>query len=488
MKHILSVKKEQSFLKWALIQKNGKDPIVRCLDYLDLSSCDSPYEEIFKRIGRILQKEAPLLVGSLPASKIVQKKITIPVTAKKAIASALKYQIETLFPYSLEGFHLEKRFFTEKKQTDVQLCLTHASLVKSAIDELKQIDLEPEGLTNDIEGLKQFFIRQQVTEKTILAHLGYQETLLLLFENQKLLKEITFSSGYKELAGRDQIDLERTIASSYQSHYAMQMQRALVSLCGSEKIPCLLTGFFQLILNREDCFPQGMKELKIESETLFDAFSTGFFALEIGLGLVFLEKNTLQYDLKPYSTEKKEIKEFNFLKKSAFLSFFLVALTLFIYCFVKNDLRSHLTEVLESRGMHFSVASTLDEVFSSIKNLNDLEKNKPLFLDCESKPFLITKLIDHLAGPIKYHKLEMKKINYAVLQYPTFKSPSKTYQIKVILGVCGELIDREEFIKTLKKQSWVDQKKSVKCEKNETQTTMEFFLNSTTDRSSSKKN
>jgi hypothetical protein len=488
MKHILSVKKEQSFLKWALIQKNGKDPIVRCLDYLDLSSCNSPYEEIFKRIGRILQKETPLLVGSLSASKVVQKKITIPVTSKKALTGALNYQIETLFPYPLEEFHLEKRFFKRKKQTEVQLCLTHVSLVKSAIDELKQIDLEPEALTNDIEGLKQFFIRQQVKRKVVLAHLGYQETLLLLFENQELIKEITFSSGYRELVGKDQIDLEKTLPGSYQANYQIQMQRALISLCGSEKIPYLPTGFFQLILNREACFQQGMEELEVESESLFDTFSTGFFALETGLGLVFLEKNALQYDLKPFLTEKREKKELDLLKKSAFLSFSLMTLTLLIYCFVKNDLRSQLTQVLESRGMHFSVASTLDEVFSSMKNLSEGEKNKSLFLDCESKPFLMTKLIDHLAGPIKDHQLEMKKINYSVLQYPTFKSPTKPNQIKVILGVSGDLADIEGFIKTLKKQSWVDQKKSVKCEKNETQTTMEFFLNSTTERSFTKKN
>lgn len=165
-------------------------------------------------LTEIRQKLMPMadrLVTNLPYSLYGSRYMSFPFKDKKKLLSAVRFAVEDEIPFDLDDCVLASQIFpTKSKETHVLTGFAPLGPLGNFLDQLKELDLQPDSVAMDHSALSSLLIRQKGPPEAALAvfNLGHRKSSFTVFRNNiPVIHRTTMIGGFH---------LTKAIAEKYQ--------------------------------------------------------------------------------------------------------------------------------------------------------------------------------------------------------------------------------------------------------------------------------
>jgi type IV pilus assembly protein PilM len=430
---IVGVENTPTSLKLAFLKKRGKGwDVTRTVEISHEDAC---------QVLDIIPDSA-LIVSALPEAQVLVRPLELPLKKEKDIDKAFEFQAENLLPYPLEKAILQKSVASKKPESTL---LTVFAVKKEHLNEhlsrLREQKIESEIVTSPSCALKALCSHLgEQNQPTLIMHLGEQEGVVILIENDELLASRSFEN--------DKYEMQKSVLSILTSNKSKKIDT--IYLFASQEIAARI-----------------VKEATGKNVELPDLEKDHpGFSLAIGIALSATKGSFPNFRRKeftyPYQWKK--------VKKPLLTYFSAAALVLVaLFSLEKNVLTRSEKRLLE-RGSYLvektpSKEELLDKLQSLSKELEHTPNTFALLPILPSVSELMASFCKDSAfiNSEKEPLVNIDEFQYTLVSRPSFESRAAHYQVKVdiLLSSANPKIAQAfyEYLKT--NHPFVDQQKEV---------------------------
>lgn len=356
----------------------------------------------------VLEGKSFDIITGLSSSDILLRNLSLKLTAKREILSALPFQVEDLLPYPEDEVILLPTLFPSKeKGTDVFLLGTAKKTVKSHLETLSFVELDPD--TVSCTPLALFRFARHYFPRSLdlcVHHLGEIESLFIIIKEGKLHSSHTQNFGYQDLIKED-------------SHAELKRMVAYLQTKNPEIETILLTGAPATLPHLEE-----FSLLDLENHSLKE------YALPIGLALdaAAHDKQSGQF------RQEQEVSKTKIQKnRRLFTKYFATCLSCLLTILIlgnaglKRKERAILQTIEAPKGIRLS------EAVARMKK--ELSSQKNATLTPITTPTVTTVLSWLSTHPALSEKCTIKHLRYQLVKIPKLGSSIKSALGKVELEI-----------------------------------------------------
>ncbi len=147
------------------------------------------------------------IVTSLPSTHVTLRVLSIPLKQKKKVEKAYRFELEDMVPFSIEESILEHQIIGDENGSLVLCALAPEKLVKSYLEWLQSIGIDPDWLTFDGMGILNLYSNafKNVSQKNpessciLVIDIGHISTKIIFFKDFKPCFFRNISWGGKNL-------------------------------------------------------------------------------------------------------------------------------------------------------------------------------------------------------------------------------------------------------------------------------------------------
>jgi hypothetical protein len=459
MMQIISIKKEENFLKIALCEKRFNAFSVKYLEMMDLDKLDlETIQEKLKNIEKFQRPNALFLLG-LSSLDVLEKNLKFPPLSWQKVKKLIPFQKEALFPYGLDAFEMKELYLSLKNEKEVVFLLSAKEELKNRANSLGRYSIEPEVAYFDSLGIRHLLRRKTFAGKGVFIHLNYLETVVVFYDNHQLKEQVVIDFGYQSL--------QEGVTEF--THLSIQIAiDQILKVRNEEEGVTILSGFFHKI-------PQILQNFKNGSFLEKDK-SLGLYTLEIANAEAYLADQKSGLDLEWLELPKTRQNLLNGFEKLKKILFALVMLG-FINLFILGNF----AETRISKLLSFEPAFTnrsIRSIFQTIDKMVEQDKNLLVVLDLNRQPIAMSQVIETVSKPVLLNGCEFIGCNFNLEKYPQFKAPLTPFSMRVELFVKGSEKNLQNCVKEIKKFTFIDSKKGIKLEKRQDDCKLEFVVKS----------
>lgn len=513
---VLSIVTENDTVKVSLVKKNKNlFEILQTNSYSKSVFVDGGYQELKQELE--LKFKNFLTSSSISTEHVLIREIDLPVTDRKAIYKTLPFQIEQHLPFSIQEGIIHPFIQKEKRATHVLAFCIHQDSYDHHLKEINQLGVDPHFVSCNPAALCRFSNYLFPNTNTIVIYMGETQTEVVSVCEKKPSFAMSIPIGKQQFIAAfkkdraelssdegesfvDQLDLSRLeetkelhvneVAETLYKHLDRCLyflihkkgQRTLENILYTGQTH-LLSQFHERIEKSLD-LPFKRLEVAEPKKGLLP------FAMSIGVALDPLYEDEMSVQFRALDKTQKEL-NVTLLKKIFFsaVSVFLLSLGI---AFSSHLFLSKKESFLDQKlSMFIETNLEEDSTFDTqkIKNLEfipKLRKVKKHFAKSKKlygyylSPVSVSKIISQLTE-IKEEKnlsVNLKSLDYELVEYPTLEDPFKEYKTKISLRMeAASLEIAKNFFDELSHQFAI-QKDSIKFTENAGDYETTFFLTS----------
>ena len=199
MTHFLGIHLDGQALRVTKLHINNKKVSIDLLRTLAKSDVTENVNPLYNL--EIFQGKDHKIVTGLDSSEMFLRSLSIKLTEKKKVLSALPFQLEGIFPFPLEQALITPYIFKEDiASSKVQVLATQKSNVKEHIDKILRIGLDPDVISSVPSGLARYFSFAFPEESEgILFYFGARSSVAICLHKSALQYSYPFSFGIENL-------------------------------------------------------------------------------------------------------------------------------------------------------------------------------------------------------------------------------------------------------------------------------------------------
>ncbi len=442
--YALGLHAEGQLLKAALLRREEKNQIsVELVRTFDLQET----KDALSALRPILADKKAILITGLDSWEILLREVHIKLKRKRELLSVLPFQSESIVPYPLEEAILVPFVHASgKEESDVTLFATKKESLTQHLERMAELRIDPDRVSAAPTALWRYARSYLAEESASILHLGWEKSCCLCFAKEKILFSQAFHFGvnqfFEALAedapGKsfDQIDCLRLDPEEFPKlsetldkfNREWERLRAFFEKKGLPQtfsflgdIPRPLRCLLEKDLNGEDRPDNGEHSA---------------YAIPIGLALDAIHQDENSIQLRQNTFEQPGL----FKKRMKHLAFCLLgisALTLatwgssHLFLARKQSALIEKIELYRGEKIEPSREGLLQNVRAWSKSLSG--KKVPF-------PYQLTApLVSDFLGWVSTHPqlsqegIEIKRIRYVLINYPTLGKTTLPYQVKVEL-------------------------------------------------------
>lgn len=502
----IGLQTEGSSLKWAKISKKNKQIQIEQLRTVLLAEEENVNPLYFTQ--NLQEKNISHLISGLKTEEVLFRELEIPIQDSQNLSKILPFQIESHIPYPPEEGVVAVQVFPSKstKTSKISLLATKISSLTQHLDFWKNYQIDPDEVSCLPAALcrfLQYFF--PYIEKGLLLYMGHSTSSAVYIEEGKLVFSHAFSLGSDLFFDAMEKEPDKPSASHFLNLYtdpqsylyapARLMQKELDRVFSFlaqklKELPqhIILTGHFSTFPKLKELIathlPEPMQLLSTQNlQESYDSTTLEAYAVPIGLALdgIIGDERSVNFCQKTLLSSPAKKRTIN-----SFFSYAITACLLLITSQLLGYL--HLSKKENYLKEQFLVA--IEDKNTPIRSIEELEtkllsaesrllRNKlPYSLD-PSTPSVSEFLawissLPSLSSP----SLEISKIHYDLVGYPTATSPKELYLAKVSLQIdTTQPVDIPSLKQALLQQdSLIDGKKEFTWETKDSTHLLSFFL------------
>ncbi|PCI77189.1 hypothetical protein COB21_03385 [Candidatus Aerophobetes bacterium] len=448
---IIGIKKDSEHYSIASLSKEGSEIRIHFIETVNSSTA----------LKEILSKKEHVLVAGLPSSQVLLRSFVSLIKKKALLRKTLPFKQREIFPFDPKEGVSKTIISPQGKGFFVRIFSSQKAQVKKHL--LSYEDLRLDVLSIEPMALLRFalFLEQKESD-FLVVHFDRHKTLLLAVENRRVKQYVTLDMGAVELKKHLVGPLEKKLtlkecidkgSKEFVELFGKKIDRALYFLFQKRESlkgqKVLFTGFCEMypveemfLLGREELF----SPLVVGNRRGFHASSILSHALSIGLCLDVIqddEKSCQLLDKEFFPAHHRDhfVKK---LKKHALVCLgLLVASYLLFFSYVKKeDIRksTRLDTLFEEFGAVYPLFfQGLNE--ESVEEKLDFSSRLITKKKLEKSPFVAVPKVKNLLIYLQQSKhlkilensqdFALKKLDYQLMQRPTFLKPGEPYLVKV---------------------------------------------------------
>ncbi|MCI5051673.1 MAG: hypothetical protein MRY21_00885 [Simkaniaceae bacterium] len=463
--HALAIRKDGNTVRFSLITSSKRKFKIEFIQSVDEGDVK---EAILKYVNLSHGNKHVECVIGMPSDQIFIRQLSFPIKNRRALMKTLPFQLESVVPFYDSP---DARVVTLVKKSDEGFQVTPFAFMRAhlleQIETYKEIGFDAEWVSCIPQALLRFarYVCPHA-ESGLVIFVGRCETHILSYIDGKIDVALNLHKGAAELANeRFQQELIRS-----------------VKYCLSRDTRGKVEGLLQLGAAKFQSIDLGVEQMAISNGTIFSNEELKEFAVEVGLGIDVVAKDseTLQLRGVPDVAPQHMKKVKNYVKVALCLSVACSALLGVMGYGQIRRVQHNLVKRLEvATGKKVEASAQADEWISLIDRERRNLKRRGPSVHFHKAPVPVTELLNWISThPDLQEGFEVDRLSYSLESYPNLAHPLHPFKVKVDLTFRANspLLARDFHQSLMSEEKIVDVKETIHWERGEKGYHCSFYL------------